>query len=304
MKFRTDFVTNSSSSGFVALHKLESKTLNRLAEESGVDLDELFESYVDYNEYGGIGIKPIASDTIVDILDDVIESEYDDNDDNIEGYELLKKKINKNKTTINKEITIDIEDASLDTEAGILCGYHLSLINGKGEYRSIYCMGEVVGSLYSDVVDNLSNYGDLSIIENGKVIKTEPICKEDFIVLGYDPIYLIKYRGNSSASRIVIPFKDCTSVVFNSDQVFCDLDGYYSQNGNQKLETVVISDGIESFRDNGQLKEFSFTYIFPASLTTIDIECDQDKVKISAPVGSYAETYAKENGFKFVPLTE
>ena len=115
---------------------------------------------------------------------------------------------------------------------------------------------------------------------------------DEFIFIGK---YLVEYRGSNSAENIVIPFRN-KELVFDDD-VFAKLD-------KKSLKSVTVPDGVESFDDAGQLSKFSFTYILPASLTEIELSCSRKKVTISAPAGSYAEQYAKENRFDFVELGE
>lgn len=136
MKIRTDFVTNSSSSGFVVIN-VKSKTLSKIFNEFGLSLDMLKE-IEDY--YGGETGNPwlitdSVANTICRFLENAKESECCEEVDE-ETLEQLIEKIEDTKEAIDTDAEADIESAEAVSDAGApnFTYAHLEVKKGKGTF--------------------------------------------------------------------------------------------------------------------------------------------------------------------------
>ena len=142
MKFRTDFVTNSSSSGFVALHKPESETLEKLAAQSGVDsetYDMIFAFYENCTNEVSFDVKPDAAETLSDIMNDAA-AKVDISESVKPQLGVFSDKIIENRDAVNSDITFTAEKMLADYEGNEIVKNKLSPENGKGDFfRSMLC---------------------------------------------------------------------------------------------------------------------------------------------------------------------
>ena len=136
MKFRSDFVTNSSSSGFVAV-SIKSKTLSKIFGECGLSIDVLkkFESSFDNWESG---CPWMVTDSVALTMCCLLQNLFD-----VEKYETtqdtlnqLVEKIKENKEAIDADSIADIETGNAESDSGFpdFSYAHLDVKNGTGEY--------------------------------------------------------------------------------------------------------------------------------------------------------------------------
>ena len=148
MKVRTDFVTNSSSSGFVVVN-VQSEILSQLFKEHGLKMDVLKEYGESYGEERGIPeeITDSVALTVCGLLERMI-MDYEGRDGiNEDSMNQLIERIKGSKTSIDAEADADIESGCAQSDAGgpDFQYAHLQVKSGKGTFVAYSANDEYYG---------------------------------------------------------------------------------------------------------------------------------------------------------------
>ena len=150
MKIRTDFVTNSSSSGFVVVN-VQSVILSQLFKEYGLKMDFLKEYGESYGEENGIPeeITDSVALTVCGLLERMIgDGDFDDcNGINEDSMNQLIERIKESKASIDAEADADIESGCAQSDAGgpYFEYAHLQVKSGKGTFVAYSANDEYYG---------------------------------------------------------------------------------------------------------------------------------------------------------------
>ncbi len=130
MKIRTDFVTNSSSSGFITI-AVESPTLNNILDEVGLKKKIFFSILESAGEDFGFpgAIEESPSQTLLNLIEEVTDFnyyEYEDEEEEIdeedleEAFEELRNRIEEEKEQIDNDSWVNIESGGATSDSGEL----------------------------------------------------------------------------------------------------------------------------------------------------------------------------------------
>ncbi len=227
MKYRIGFVTNSSSSSFVAIH-IDSEILQQIFNKEGSVLsvfEDLSKELVDDGVC--VPVTPSLSESIKSILDTTTKVYdygyiYEDHGIDAKAIERIKKAIDQTQDLIDSEATCSLISVEGESEApGFISSKELVLTNGKGKFItfgksnvSVNGIGNLYPSIYVDEMPELArNNGVIHEVINGKTEKCLQDSKKQDDVLTF---VITGKLDNYTRDEIVEIIEDMGGRVTNS----------------------------------------------------------------------------------------